>query len=301
MGTEDYLYRKERIHKIIRHIRSALNIKIIYIHEMELLDGMLKSKYGFFDLWKKRLQSSYHRELKEEEIRNVVNVMTNEFPSGSGKKTYEECVFLKESGDGEYEIAEPFGEMLKNPQFVEILRELLDFGMSRYRANYSQRYCDTNLVLYQKYTYEDACRLLNWEHNEVPLNIGGYKYDKKTKTFPVFINYDKADDIQDMIRYEDHFESSSRLVAISKQSRTIDSEDVQNFVNAEARGIHVELFVRKNKDDKISKEFYYLGRMRATGEVREFVMANTDKTAVEIVWELDTPVREDIYNYIVNC
>lgn len=270
-------------------------------HELELLDGMLKTKYGFFDLWKKRLKVNYHRELREEEIRNVVNVMMNEFPSGSGKKTYEECVFLKESGDGDYEIAEPFGEMLKNPQFVEILRELLDFGMSRYRANYSQRHCDTNLVLYQKYTYEDVCRLLNWEHNEVPLNIGGYKYDKKTKTFPVFINYDKADDIQDTIRYEDHFESPSRLVAISKQSRTIDSEDVQNFVNAEARGIHVELFVRKNKDDKISKEFYYLGRMRATGEVREFVMANTDKTAVEIVWELDTPVREDIYNYIVNC
>jgi len=25
--------------------------------------------------------------------------------------------------------------------------------------------------------------LLNWENNEVPLNIGGYKYDKKNKNF----------------------------------------------------------------------------------------------------------------------
>ena len=60
----------------------------------------------------------------------------------------------------------------------------------------------------------------------------------------------------------------------------------------------MELFVRKNKDDKISKEFYYLGRMTATGRTEEFVMANTDKTAVEIEWALDTPVREDIYEYI---
>ena len=60
-------------------------------------------------------------------------------------------------------------------------------------------------------TYEDACRLLNWEHNEVPLNIGG-KYDKTTKTFPVFINYDKSDDIQDTIKYEDHFTSRSSLM-----------------------------------------------------------------------------------------
>lgn len=34
--------------------------------------------------------------------------------------------------------------------------------------------------------------------------------------------------------------------------------------------------------------------------VKEFVMPNTDKTAVEIEWALDTPVREDIYEYIVN-
>ena len=38
----------------------------------------------------------------------------------------------------------------------------------------------------------------------------------------------------------------------------------------------MELFVRKNKDDKISKEFYYLGRMKPTGEAKEFEMKNTD-------------------------
>lgn len=80
---------------------------------------------------------------------------------------------------------------------------------------YKNTYKDTNFVLYQKYTYEDACRLLNWQHNEVPLNIGGYKYDQTTKTFPVFINYDKANDIQDTIKYEDHFINESQLIAIS--------------------------------------------------------------------------------------
>lgn len=37
-----------------------------------------------------------------------------------------------------------------------------------------------------------------------------------------------------------------------------------------------------------------------TQGTEEFVMANTDKTAVEIEWALDTPVREDIYEYIIN-
>lgn len=39
--------------------------------------------------------------------------------------------------------------------------------------------------------------------------------------------------------------------------------------------------------------------MTATGNAKEFTMANTDKTAVEIEWMLDVPVREDIYEYIV--
>jgi hypothetical protein len=38
--------------------------------------------------------------------------------------------------------------------------------------------------------------------------------------------------------------------------------------------------------------------MSATGRVKEFIMTNTNKTAVEIEWLLDAPVREDIYEYI---
>ena len=65
-------------------------------------------------------------------------------------------------------------------------------------------------------------------------------------------------------------------------------------------GINVELFVRKNKKDKISMEFYYLGRMHYTGDAEVVQMPNTNNRVVEMGWQLDTPVREDIYEYIVN-
>lgn len=269
------------------------------IHELEMLKRLLKYQHGIMGLLKKSLQDNYNCSMDDNCAENVVNMMTNEFPTSAAKKTYSQCVFLEKDGE-DYKVSKLFGEMLQNEDFYNILEELIDFGISRYKENFSMRYQDTDLVLYQKYTYEDACRLLNWERNEVPLNIGGYKYDKKTKTFPVFINYDKQDDISDTTKYEDHFTSYNRLIAISKSGRSIESEDVQNFLNAKERGIDVQLFVRKNKDDRISKEFYYLGRMTSTGVVKEFVMPNTDKTAVEIEWALDTPVREDIYEYIVN-
>lgn len=264
-----------------------------------MLKRLLTYQHGIMAGLKQSLREQYNCFMDENCAENVVNIMTNEFPTSAAKKTYSQCIFLEKEGS-DYRVSETFEEMLKNEEFYHILEELIDFGISRYKENFSKHYQDTDLVLYQKYTYEDACRLLNWERNEVPLNIGGYKYDKKTKTFPVFINYDKQANISDTTKYEDHFTSSNRLIAISKSGRSIESEDVQNFLKAKERGIDVQLFVRKNKDDKISKEFYYFGRMTATGEVKEFIMPNTDKTAVEIEWILDTPVREDIYEYIVN-
>lgn len=275
------------------------------IQELRMLKRMLayargSSKLGLFAGLSEDMKE-YGKIVSQNQKENIVNVMTNEFPAGSGKKTYSQCVFIEDDGT-DYKPTKTFMQMLLNDKFYEMLQELVEFGIRRYERNYKNTYKQTDLVLYQKYTYEDVCRLLNWEQNEVPLNIGGYKFDKKTKTFPVFINYDKSENISDTTKYEDHFipGSRDRLIAISKSGRTLKSEDVQNFLKAKERGIQVELFVRKNKDDKISKEFYYLGHMTASGNTKEFTMVNTEKTAVEIEWILDVPVREDIYEYIVN-
>lgn len=274
------------------------------IQELQLLNRMLTyaNRVFLFAGLQEELRADYGIQMNEDQKENIINIMTNEFPAGASKNTYAECIFIEED-DGvgtDYHVSKSFEKMLANREFYEILRELIEFGISRYERDFSDTYKGTDFVLYQKYTYEDECRLLNWETNEVPLNIGGYKYDKKTKTFPVFINYDKSEDISDTTKYEDHFTSSNSLIAMSKSGRSISSEDVQNFLHASERGIQVHLFVRKNKDDKISKEFYYLGQMQASGKVKEFIMPNTDKTAVEIEWFLDVPVREDLYEYIVN-
>lgn len=155
---------------------------------------------------------------------NVFNIFTNEFPTGSGKNTFKDCIFIEDT-----KISKTFKTCLENDEFKSMVKEIIEYALDQYNKHYKNTYKDTNFVLYQKYTYEDACRLLNWQHNEVPLNIGGYKYDQTTKTFPVFINYDKANDIQDTIKYEDHFINESQLIAISKSGRTTSSDDVQNF------------------------------------------------------------------------
>ncbi len=74
---------------------------------------------------------------------------------------------------------------------------------------------------------------------------------------------------------------------------------MKRFWNAEEKGIAVDLFVRKNKDDNVAKSFYYLGRMKAYHR-EQIKMEGTHDNAVEMYWNLDVPVREDIYDYITS-
>ena len=63
------------------------------------------------------------------------------------------------------------------------------------------------------------------------------------------------------------------------------------------------LFVRKNKNDSESKEFYYLGRIRHDpgGVLRQIVMPGTEATAVEIEYRLETPVERNLYDYLTSA
>lgn len=268
-------------------------------HELLIIKYILENKENLISNLKNDLFVRYNIQFTQLTKNNVINILTNEFSTGTGKKTYSECIFLKKHNE-DYIVSDKFKESLKDSNFRNIIYDLVEFGLYRYEVNYSNKYMNTCFQLYQKYTYEDVCRILEWEKGEVPQNISGYKFDKTTKTYPVFINYDKTDNISDTINYEDRFISNNEIIAISKSGRKSTSADVVQAYNAEKDNVEMYLFIRKNKDDKISKEFYFLGKIKAIGSPIEFTMKNTDKSAVEITYQLLTPVRDDIYEYIIS-
>lgn len=268
------------------------------VHELIVLKCILLGQTNLMNELKTSLVEDYHLVVKDKTITNVVNVLTNEFSTGTGKLTYKECIFIEKDQE-DYRASSAFLTALDDQAFCDMVDDLVEFGFYRNENYFGQSYHSTSFQLYQKYSYEDVCRLLEWEHNEVAQNIGGYKYDAKSQTYPVFINYEKSEDIVASINYEDRFVSPSMLIALSKSNRRLDSKDVVTAYNAEKLGVSMELFVRKNKDDKISKEFYYLGKIRAVGEPHAIQMKETGNNAVEITYQLETAVREDIYEYLI--
>ena len=141
--------------------------------------------------------------------------------------------------------------------------------------------------------------LLHWKQNMNAQNVGGYYYDKNTKTMPVFINYVKEDDA---LPYEDAFISNNHIVAYSKDKRKVSSPDAQRIykLKDEYKDNKIYLFVRKNKDDKEAKEFYFLGEINAFGEPTDVLLKTTNHHAFIIDYRLETPVREDLYDYIIS-
>lgn len=272
-------------------------------HELELLRIAISGLVNLIDDWKYTMKVKYPKLASSQydiDKSNAVNVLRNEFFNISSKKeAYRHCVFISPQGTGDYVISDEFEKQLRNPEFKSIIVEIIDFGISRYLRDYYPDVHpneDTMFVLNKKYNYEDVCRLLNWSQNQVATNIGGYKYDDETKTYPVFINYHKDEDISDTTKYEDRFENPSRLIAISKSRRTLTSNDVTTALNSEQLGVRMDLFVRKNKDDEESKEFYYLGEIRPSGETNLINLHGT--SAVEITYNLQTPVESNLYEYI---
>lgn len=268
------------------------------VHELAILKYLITDGAPVLSRYEAFMDERYGLQVSTTIEESVYRNLTNEFPKEEERRKYGDCVFVERLEDGSYQLALRFKDMLTNPEFKAMVEELLVFGMERYEENYSNNYRDTNFQLYQKYTYEDVCRLLCWKKNMNAQNIGGYFYDAQTKTLPVFINYDKA---ADAIAYEDRFISESMLIALSKHPRKVTSGDAAHIYKRtpEDQGNRIFLFIRKNKDDNEAKEFYFLGEMFAEGEPKPIRMETTNDDAFEILYRLDVPVRGDIYDYIV--
>lgn len=295
--TEYHVHLTKQQETIIEYFSKKL-IAYKRIHEMELLRILIDQKDRIL-YYQRLLHEKYHVDMNEQVEESVLRNLKNEFPKEEERRKYSNCVLIEKNDDGSYSLSSKFQEELSDNNFKEMILELLNFGIDQWKEKYGQTYRDTNFTLYQKYTYEDVCRLLNWKKNLNAQNIGGYYYDSDTKTLPVFINYHKA---EDAIAYEDRFVSEGHLIALSKHPRKVTSSDAVHIYkqSEEDKNNRIFLFIRKNKDDNEAKEFYFLGEIFAEGSPRQIYMEKTKDNAFEIDYRLDVPVRSDIYDYIVS-
>lgn len=287
----DYTIRFNTIQEEILYFISYRFAKGKRIHELLALKLLLKNTSHLLIDIEQILTTKYHQELTEQIKVSLIRNLTNLFTISNEQAKFSNCIFIKEN-DNDYIINDIFKSALQDEKFYFQINEILDFALERYQKYYQNKYKDTNLVLYQKYTYEEVCYLLNWPQKINPNAMAGYFYEKTTHTLPVFINYIAPD--KKRVDYTNEFLSNTLITAYSKSNRKLDSSDAKHIYNAKEEQNKLYLFVRKPSEDKEAKEFYFLGEITAQGKPEFAPKYNGFK----ILYKLDTPVRADIFDYL---
>lgn len=287
----DYTIRFNTIQEEILYFISYRFAKGKRIHELIALKLLLKNTSHLLMDIEQILTTKYHQEFTEQIKVSLIRNLTNLFTISNEQAKFSNCIFIKENNN-DYIISDIFKSVLQDEKFYFQINEILDFALKRYQKYYQNKYKDTNLVLYQKYTYEEVCYLLNWPQKINPNAMAGYFYEKTTHTMPVFINYIAPD--KKRVDYTNEFLSNTLITAYSKSNRKLDSSDAKHIYNAKEEQNKLYLFVRKPSEDKEAKEFYFLGEITAQGKPEFAPKYNGFK----ILYKLDTPVRADIFDYL---
>ena len=128
-------------------------------------------------------------------------------------------------------------------------------------------------------------------------NIGGYKI--KYNTCPIFVTYDKKEDISETINYEDEFDSRDVFSWMSRNNRRVESNELKPLVNYND-DLDIRLFVKKSDDEGL--DFYYIGKLSPLGEPNQLYRTIDDKEQpiVNFKFKIDHTVDENIYNYFMD-
>ena len=217
----------------------------------------------------------------------IENYLNTTFMDQPNKDRYHEKKILNENG----RINEIFEKCLGNNDFVLELKKIINYIKQVYANKYTNTYKDTDLVLYERYTRKDVCRLLNWYKILTGIIIGGYKYDALSNSMAVFVTYNKdVEETKASLMYEDEFIDPKKIVCISKNKVKLSSPEIVRLKAQKNSGLKVHLFVKKFKGED---DFYYLGEINYE-DAQEVI----EKKNVRITYTLDTPCKDSVYDYL---
>lgn len=237
------------------------------------------------------------KEYREADYISAIRVLTKDFlNTQSEKNKYSLVKFLESEKESELHFlkrADFFYERIRQLPFRLELQNLIQYGLKKYKDCYSNQDED-NLVLYEKYSRKDICRLLNWEKDDSS-TIYGYRI--KYHTCPIFVTYEKKDDITSSTKYEDQFINNQVFSWMTRSKVGVNSPEAKELMNYAENGLKIYLFIKKS--DGEGSDFYYMGRVTPI-EWCETTITNDRGKQLPIMnfqMKLQYPVRSDIYEY----
>ena len=300
----------------LRFISKKL-IKGIRPHELVILSCLKHNGYFTLSQVESYLDKKYGLKDQFESIKSAINILSLNFYRKETSDDYqantvtsfvskEEMDFenlffkfdkdiyndLKDNKDYQFEISPDMKSNLSNPVYLKHFEDAIMYGFFKYEHVYRD---ENPFKLYEKYSREDVLRILNWERFMNGQNIGGYKI--KYNTCPIFVTYNKKEDISETINYADHFISKTEFNWMSRNKRKTSSPELEPLINY--NGVNTQLFIQKGNDEGI--EFYYIGKLTPLSYKQVYrTIDGKEHPIVNFKFRIENEVKDDIYSYFVN-
>ena len=301
---------------LLKFISKKL-IKGIRPHELIILNCLKYNGYFTIQEIEKHLKDNYGLENQLKSIKGAMNILSMNFYKKETDDTeyqantvtsfvskdknfdFENIFFkfdkkiynnLENNKEYHFEISERFKKSLGNNTYRKYLNDALNYGLYKYEHIY---FDENPFKLYEKYSREDVLRILNWERFMNGQNIGGYKI--KYNTCPIFVTYNKKEDISETINYEDQFINKELFSWMSRNNRRLDSPELKPIINY--TNLEIQLFIQKNNDEGI--EFYYIGQLTPLKHKQLHRNINgKDQPIVNFKFKIQKEVKDEIYDYL---
>ena len=175
--------------------------------------------------------------------------------------------------------------------FKSFLTDNINYSLSKFQKAFVRSEYVEGFLRYEKYSRRDVCRILNWE-NDFSSTIYGYR--TRNNITPCFVTYNKSEDLEGDINYNDHFINQEVFAWESRSNRRIDSDEIKNVINSE----RILLFIKKADSEGV--DFYFIGDVTIIpGSIQQGKMSKTNAPVVHFQFKLDKPVDEKLYEYLI--
>ena len=260
------------------------------LEEVFILKELLhKSSISFLDVISDMLQK-YDLEVNVKSIIGAINVLKMGFFKIADVNKYGNIELVSEN-QGNISLTKEFSALLENEEFLVYFKDALDYAEYSFMETYDKKTYFGGLKLYENYSRKDVCRILNWEKDE-SATIFGYrvKYD----TCPMFVTYNKQDDISVSTKYEDRFISRSMFSWMTRNKVTLESAEVEAIQRDDVRKL---LFVKKS--DGEGTDFYYMGDVDTHKCIQTTIDGKDGKklSIVNVLYDMQQVVNDKIYSY----
>ena len=281
---------------ILEFISSLVNGK--RIHELLMISSLLNNEKISLETYKILLEEKGEK-YRESDYVSALNVLEKVFVNAPAeKKRYNDIEFIRtdEAKNGMLRRATLFYSLFNNTRFVNEMKCLVRYGLRRYEDLF-KNHDEDNLVLYEKYSRKDVCRILNWEHDD---SSTVYGYRIKHNTCPIFVTYEKKEDIANSTKYEDQFINNQLFSWMTRSKVSLESPESQKIINYKEIGLKIYLFIKKS--DGEGTDFYYMGKVSPVDYMQTEIKNDKGQKLpiMNFKMKLEHSVREDIYEYFVD-